>query len=381
MARAGCRVLVVERERKFRDRNRGEGMQPWGVAEARELGIERRLLDTCGHAVRWRNIYVGDAVVSRRDMVATTPGALPALDFHHPDMQTELLALAEEAGAVVRRGTTVTSLTPGRLPSLELEDGHRERVSARLVVGADGRTSRVRDWARLQTRRDSECLVIAGILHGGLHLAEDTIHTVYSHARGQAVLIFPLGGGRFRSYFFYRRQGPARPLAGARHASDFVSACVETGAPAAWFARGEMLGPLAAFEGADRWVAHPCREGIVLIGDAAATSDPCFGTGLSLTLRDVRVLRDHLLAMPDWAAAAHAYAREHDRYYSALRRVVGWLRDLYYERGPEAEAQRARVLPLLEREPERRPDHVGLGPEAPNDEAARRRLFGEDCPC
>ena len=68
-------------------------------------------------------------------------------------------------------------------------------------------------------------------------------------------------------------------------------------------------------------------------------------------------------------------------YYSALRRVVEWLRDLYYERGPEAEAQRARVLPLLEREPERRPDHVGLGPEAPNDEAARRRLFGEDCPC
>ena len=34
MAAAGARVLVFERERRFRDRVRGEGMHPWGVAEA-----------------------------------------------------------------------------------------------------------------------------------------------------------------------------------------------------------------------------------------------------------------------------------------------------------------------------------------------------------
>jgi 8-oxo-dGTP pyrophosphatase MutT (NUDIX family) len=32
--------------------------------------------------------------------------------------------------------------------------------------------------------------------------------------------------------------------------------------------------------------------GVVLVGDASATSDPSWGCGLSLTLRDVRVLRD-----------------------------------------------------------------------------------------
>ena len=46
----------------------------------------------------------------------------------------------------------------------------------------------------------------------------------------------------------------------------------------------------------------------VLIEDAAAASDPCFGCGLSLTLRDVRVLRDRLTSMPDFAAAADVYA-------------------------------------------------------------------------
>ena len=45
MARTGARVLIVEREAVFRDRVRGEGMLPWGVTEARELGIYDRLLD------------------------------------------------------------------------------------------------------------------------------------------------------------------------------------------------------------------------------------------------------------------------------------------------------------------------------------------------
>src|SRR5688572_11223546 len=54
MARAGARVLVLEREPRFRERIRGEGMHPWGVAEARTLGILEPLLDLCGHPVRWR---------------------------------------------------------------------------------------------------------------------------------------------------------------------------------------------------------------------------------------------------------------------------------------------------------------------------------------
>ncbi|MFP3435856.1 FAD-dependent monooxygenase, partial [Paraburkholderia sp. SIMBA_061] len=79
--------------------------------------------------------------------------------------------------------------------------------------------------------------------------------------------------------------------------------------------------PLAAYPGADCWVKHPYRDGVALIGDAAATSDPSFGCGLALTLRDVRVLRDCLLSNDDWHAAAEDYARQHDAYYAALHRI------------------------------------------------------------
>jgi flavin-dependent dehydrogenase len=37
MAGQGARVLVVERELRFKDRIRGEWMSPWGVMERKEL--------------------------------------------------------------------------------------------------------------------------------------------------------------------------------------------------------------------------------------------------------------------------------------------------------------------------------------------------------
>jgi flavin-dependent dehydrogenase len=47
LARAGLRVLVVEREARYRDRIRGEGTWPWRVAEARQAGLTD-LLDAAG---------------------------------------------------------------------------------------------------------------------------------------------------------------------------------------------------------------------------------------------------------------------------------------------------------------------------------------------
>jgi len=39
MAEHGARVLVLERERRFKDRVRGEATWPWGVAELKQLDV------------------------------------------------------------------------------------------------------------------------------------------------------------------------------------------------------------------------------------------------------------------------------------------------------------------------------------------------------
>ena len=50
MADEGAKVLVLERESRFKDRVRGEGIHPWGVAELKRLG----LYDTVSEYLRTR---------------------------------------------------------------------------------------------------------------------------------------------------------------------------------------------------------------------------------------------------------------------------------------------------------------------------------------
>jgi hypothetical protein len=54
------------------------------------------------------------------------------------------------------------------------------------------------------------------------------------------------------------------------------------------------------------------------------------------------------------------------------------MRVVSYDPSPESAAIRARAFPLIAQDRTRRPDIIGLGPEFPSDEAARRRFFGED---
>jgi flavin-dependent dehydrogenase len=61
LASDGLGVHVLEQSVEYEDRVRGESMLPWGVAEARSLGVEQILLDAGGHVVpRWFNYHLPD---------------------------------------------------------------------------------------------------------------------------------------------------------------------------------------------------------------------------------------------------------------------------------------------------------------------------------
>ncbi len=378
MAERGARVMVLERETEFRDRVRGEAMMPWGVAETRELGIYDLLCKSCAKPLPRLQLTVG-APQPERDLIETTPHRSPMLSFYHPEMQEVVLEAAENAGAEVRRGVTVLGVETGRPPHVTARAAGREsRFTARLVVGADGRRSRVRDWAGFETRLEPLRNVICGLLMEGVRSPEDVSQLVLRVGAGQGGLLFPLPGGRTRVYAIYRKGASDPVLSGRTHVRDFVEFCINAGVPADCYEGAEAAGPLAGFEGADHWVDHPYREGVALVGDAAASSDPTWGEGLALTVRDVRVLRDALLETDDWDAAGHRYADEHDRHYGVIHSIGNWTTDLLMETGPLADALRARVLPLWLADPTRNPDVLGLGPAAPADETARRRFFGED---
>lgn len=381
MAQAGAKVLVLEREARFTDRVRGEVMFPWGVATAKALGLYDVMLAGGARELRyWDTHFSADQPPRRRDFVETTPHAVGTLNFHHPQMQEVLLELAQSCGAQVERGVKVTAVSPGVRPAVQVS-GERpgepptRKLQARLVVGAEGRGSRLRAMAGFEARRDPKGFMMSGALLSIADAPEDHNMMFSRPSKGLAAYLLPLGGGLYRAYCAYQVQDKSRKLSGNAHFKDFCDACVEAGVPADWSERAVLNGPLAVFDASEEWVDHPYRQGVALIGDAAATSDPIFGCGLSLSLRDVLALRDALLAEPNWAQAGERYADAHDRMFGSMHRLLGWVRPVIMEASPQAEALRARVLPHWAANPGLRPDTQGLGPDAPSDEAAWRRAF------
>ncbi len=303
---------------------------------------------------------------------------LPGLTFYHPAMQQVVLDAAKGAGAEVWRGASVREVKPGETPVAMLEiDGSVRELTARLVVCADGRSSMGRLWGGFSPRRGKQRLLGAGILLEGLSIAEDATLTILNPLVGREAILFPQGAGRVRAYLIYSPESVPR-LQGDADVARFIDESVRTGIPQEVFAGAQTGGPLASFDMTENWVEHPYRDGVALIGDAAGATDPTWGQGMSMTMRDVRVLAENLFANNDWDAAGHEYAREHDRYFTTTLTVEDWIFEMFLDQGPQAQKGRERALPLIGAEPDRMPDHMFSGPDLPCDESVRKRFFGED---
>lgn len=150
----------------------------------------------------------------------------------------------------MRRGAAVREVRPGAVPSLVAEEnGRRETFSARLVVGADGRSSVVRSSARFPLLRDPEDMLIAGVLLENVHAAEDTAEAIHHFGLGQLVVIAPQGGGRVRMFLCYHASSGAR-FQGHADLPRFVEGCKKVGANPAYFKDARPIGPLATFSSA-----------------------------------------------------------------------------------------------------------------------------------
>jgi len=371
MAERGKRVLILEREREFKDRVRGEFMTPWGVAETHELGIYKPIIEGGGNEAPYVELGFG-----QRDFRSTTPQQLPALGFSHPEMQEIVLSSAKAAGAEVRRGVTVVNVKPGSPATVAVQNGAgSEEITTRLVVAADGRTSSARQWAGFEIQENPKPFFFAGLLLTDVDLAEDQAFLLFLPPLGRETAIAAIGGGRYRAYVGYP-EGANFRLQGKENISLFLEEAKKAELVKNAFDKAKPIGPLASFRCGDFWVDHPYKDGVVLLGDAASTTDPAFGQGLSTTVRDARVLRDHLLSNEDWDKAGHAYATEHDRYSVVVREVSQWFRTLFLDQGPDADSRRARAMPLVAKDPTRVPDHLFSGPDLPADESVKLRFFG-----
>ena len=145
LAQGGLAVELLEREAVFEDRVRGEWMAPWGVAEAKALGVYDVLMAAGGHHVKRAVNYdellppaTAEAIGYAVD--AMHPVGLGPLCMEHVAMQNALLGHAMRCGATVRRGVSEVEITGGPAPRVSFREGDTVHTHAcRLIVGADGR--------------------------------------------------------------------------------------------------------------------------------------------------------------------------------------------------------------------------------------------------
>src|SRR5215213_3105723 len=372
LAQAGLGVLVVEREARFRDRIRGELTWPWGVAEARELGLEA-VLQQAGRVELPAVQFYED----QRVAVTEQFESVPMMGFSHPRLQEALFTWAGVQGATIVRPAKATGFALNGRPTVTVAvDGCLVDYTARLVVGADGKLSAVRRWAGGETQADAEHHRFGGVLVTGLAGRPALSDASTPPA---SFFWFPPSAETMRLYFRMtaerlRETHVDRSFASfLAYATAFVPEGTLTGA--------RQAGPLGFFPNNDVWATRIAGDGVVLVGDAAGAVDPSWGIGTSLVFRDVRELRDLLLAGRDWALATAEFARRRWQYYEVVRAYDRWMNQIFAEDGPEADHRRERHALAREHDPTlggfglleaQGPD--GLVPDA----SARRHFFGED---
>jgi 2-polyprenyl-6-methoxyphenol hydroxylase-like FAD-dependent oxidoreductase len=302
---------VLESSLDFEDRVRGESMVPWGVREARELGVEQLLLDAGAHlAPTWKRYGPDDVAGSDIPVNLMVPGVAGTLNLRHPDACQALVDGAVSAGALVVRGVRDVEVTSGQPATVAFGHGDdRVSLTAALVVGADGRNSTVRRQAGIELQRQAPISYIAGVLLDGL-AGVPADHDTIVGAGDLMLLLFHQRDGRGRAYICTGHAERSR-FAGADGARQFLDAW--SGAPYPWadmvVAAGQA-GPCKTYPGDDTWAPAPFADGVVLIGDAAGWNDPIIGQGLSIAMRDARMVRDLLLAGARRPADFASYAAE-----------------------------------------------------------------------
>ena len=323
LARAGARVLLLDRARFPRDKPCSEYLSPestrilgrlgGGVAEAVEAAAPARL-----HGMKVV-APSGAAMVGR--FGERFSYALPRTTF-----DTILRRAAERAGAVVREGVKVEDLLYQRravegVVTREAGSGKRETCRARVVVGADGLRSLVA--RRLGFVRTSPPRRVAFAAHvadvaGVVDLGE--MHV----GRNGYVGLGPIGDGVTTVALVLplravRRYGPPR----------LFEALDRFPGLAGRFDPGRLVRPVLATGPFAQWSRRPVADGggALLVGDAADFFDPFTGQGIYSALRGAELAAACLMS----GAPLRTYARARRREFAGkwlLERLialgVGW---------------------------------------------------------
>jgi 2-polyprenyl-6-methoxyphenol hydroxylase-like FAD-dependent oxidoreductase len=357
LGRDGREVAVLEASTEYEDKVRGEEMCPWGVAEARELGVEQALLDsearTTASVVHYDTLVPTEASLANpipADIVVA--GVAGLLNLRHPEACAALAQQAISEGVQVYRGVSDVTVRPGRSPRIAgiSTTGECLEFSPRLVIGADGRNSTVRRQSGIVLERHEPTHMVAGILVDGLDHPEID-HDWLATSDDLFMASFRQHHGQVRLYLVPGMKQKGR-FAGRHGLAEFMRsanfACLPFGDR---LASARPIGPLATYPGDDTWTERPYTDGVVLIGDAAGYNSPIIGQGLSIAMRDARYVRDAIRSGDPLLAVFSTYGAERTERMRRLRAGAIFMSAVAADDCDNRLARRAKFFELQQTEP------------------------------
>jgi 2-polyprenyl-6-methoxyphenol hydroxylase-like FAD-dependent oxidoreductase len=311
LARSGHGVTLLEKSTVHVDRVRGEFIVPWGVAEAKALGI-LDLLESAGANYTVRQIPYGEDFppqVARKYAVAMdqmVAGIRGALNLGHPRICNVLNEAAVAAGATLLRGVDRIQVKAGLPPHIEFtHSGEDYALSPRIVIGADGRGSAVARQAGFERHADPIHHILTGLLVEDSSQWPDNEQSIGVDG-DLGFYILPQGQGRVRLYATHGLDQRNR-FAGDGAAERFLQAFDRPSLPHSdSLSKARPAGPCHGYPNNDVWIDNPVAPGVILIGDAASHSDPSGGQGISIALKDARLVSEALEASKAWTPEAFA---------------------------------------------------------------------------
>lgn len=301
LARGGHSIALCDLHETYPPDFRAEKPSPPQVARLEALGFGDRL-----HRAA---TPVGELAIARFGrIVQRRPSGELAIDY--PDL---VACVRAEVPADALRIGRVTAVEPGPGGAcVRLGDGRE--IEARLVVVATGLARGLVEACGFRRRvLDPEhCLAIGfdvALANGSR--AALTYHGQRLADRSAYLTLFPLGERLRANLFVYRHHGEAWAAAFRADPAEMLRAMMPGLAP--MLGPFEVLGRVVTRPIALHVVEDPVRDGIVLIGDAFATTCPTGGAGLDKVLTDV----ERLVAMvPGWLAAGDTSAAAVARFYA-----------------------------------------------------------------
>jgi flavin-dependent dehydrogenase len=330
LARAGARVLLVDRDAFPRDKLCGDTLNPGAIAFLRSLGLTGGPLDGA-------RPLAGMLVSSQRLGVrGIYGGGITGFALTRRELDVWLLEQAVGAGArfesgwVVRRplveDTRGHSLVRGLALESRRERGTGSRMPAVMTIAADGSRSTVGRALGLVTFPHRHRRWAFGVYATGI---AETSDVGEMHVRSGVYLgIAPLSDVLANVCVVTgpRPAGPT-PLDVIRRAIAQDARLAARFTHAAFVGKVRVLGPLATD------VRMPGTDGLLLAGDAAGFVDPITGDGLHLAMRGAVLAAEEALRTLETgdvrgAAWRLAEARRDAfgakvRFNRTVRRIVG----------------------------------------------------------